>query len=455
MPELGSLLPSILTPPPGPQSKAMADRLRKVESRNITFLSERFPVFWESAAGANVRDVDGNTYVDFTGAFGVTMAGHAHPHILNALKKQSADLVHGMGDVHPPKLKLELLERLAHLAPWEDARAVLASSGSEAVEIALKTAELATGKSGILSFQGGYHGLTLGSLAATERDDFRAPFRNRLYDSVAFAPFPKSEDVDPVLTEIKNLLSGNNGLGDAIGSVVIEPIQGRAGVRIPPPGFLAGLAELTRSAGALLIFDEILTGFGRTGTLFALEHDGVTPDLLCVGKALGGGLPLSACLASREIMDAWPESKGEALHTSTFLGHPLSCATALAFLEALETEDLLSQATLLGNRLLEGLRHALAGVAPNVQDIRGRGLLVGIELTEMDLKDCKDTTTRINNTTIGGKITASALAEGLIVLPAGIDGKVIELTPPAVISEEQIDFGIECLAKVIKTELAS
>ena len=158
---------------------------------------------------------------------------------------------------------------------------------------------------------------------------------------------------------------------------------------------------------------------------------------------------------TREIMDAWPESKGEALHTSTFLGHPLSCATALAFLEALETEDLLSQATLLGNRLLEGLRHALAGVAPNVQDIRGRGLLVGIELTEMDLKDCKNTTTRINNTTIGEKITASALAEGLIVLPAGIDGKVIELTPPAVISEEQIDFGIECLAKVIKIELAS
>ena len=367
MPEFGSLLPSVVTRPPGPRSRALGDRLREVESRNVTFLSENLPVFWEAAAGSNVRDVDGNIYLDFTGAFGVALAGHAHPRIRAALEEQSARLIHGMGDVHPPELKLELLERLTGLSPWGETRGVLASSGSEAVEIALKTAELYTGRSGVLAFEGGYHGLTLGSLAVTGRADFRSPFRGRLHDKVAFAPFPSQGDseglgvaegtgvADVTLEEVERILAGNGPFDDPIGSVVIEPIQGRAGGRVPPPGFLSRLAELTRAAGALLVFDEIFTGFGRTGTLFALDHEDVVPDLLCVGKALGGGLPLSACLGSHGVMDAWPESTGEALHTSTFLGHPLSCATALAFLAVLEEEALVSRAAALGDRMLKDL----------------------------------------------------------------------------------------------------
>ncbi len=444
MSEFGSLLPSVLTLPPGPRSQAMAERLRRVESRNVTFLSESFPVFWEAAAGANVRDVDGNVYVDFTGAFGVALAGHAHPRIRAALLEQSGRLVHGMGDVHPPELKLELLERLAELAPWEQTRSVLASSGSEAVEIALKTAELATGRSGVLAFEGGYHGLTLGSLAVTERADFRAPFRDRLHDRVAFAPFPHGEDTgatgaaaDVVLAQVERILGGGGPFEGRIGAVIVEPIQGRAGVRVPPRGFLTRLAELTRAAGALLVFDEIFTGFGRTGRMFALEHEGVTPDLLCVGKALGGGLPLSACMASHEVMDAWPESTGEALHTSTFLGHPLSCATALAFLEVLEEEDLVSRAATLGDRLQGELRQALVGVTPGVLDVRGRGLLIGIEMDP-----------------VGASVATSALVKGLLVLPAGTQGEVVEIAPPAVVSEAQAEFGIECLIDVVRDVLA-
>jgi 4-aminobutyrate aminotransferase/(S)-3-amino-2-methylpropionate transaminase len=416
----------------------MGERLRRVESRNVTFLSERFPVFWEDAVGSNVRDVDGNVYVDFTGAFGVALAGHAHPRVRTAVEAQSARLIHGMGDVHPPRLKLELLERLADLAPWEDARGVLASSGSEAIEIALKTAELATGRSGVLAFEGSYHGLTLGSLAVTGRSDFREPFRGRLHDRVAFAPFPTlgAGSAWASLAEVERALTGHGPFDDPIGSVVVEPIQGRAGVLVPPPGFLSRLAELARAAGAVLIFDEIFTGFGRTGTLFAFEHEGVVPDLLCVGKALGGGFPLSACLGSREVMDAWPESSGEALHTSTFLGHPASCAAAIAFLEVLKEENLLVRAATLGGRLLGALRSGLA----RVSEVRGRGLLIGIDTDRPGA---------------GASIASAALARGLLVLPAGPDGEVVEIAPPAVLSEAQADFGVECLVDVVRTVLGA
>ena len=474
MPEFGSLLPSITCPPPGPRSLAFGERLRRVESRNVTFLSKRFPVFWEAAAGSNVRDVDGNVYVDFTGAFGVALAGHSHPRVRAAVEAQSARLTHGMGDVHPPRLKLELLERLAALAPWEDTRSVLASSGSEAVEIALKTAELATGRSGILAFEGSYHGLTLGSLAVTGREDFRAPFRGRLHDRVAFAPFPWDGgpagrpdgdrsgrrggpvSTEAVLDEVERILSGSGPFDDPVGAVIVEPIQGRAGVRVPPPGFLSRLAELARSAGALLVFDEIFTGLGRTGTLFALDHEGVVPDLLCLGKALGGGFPLSACLGPREVMDAWPESTGEALHTSTFLGHPASCAAALAFLDVLEQQDLVGRAAALGDRLIGALRDGLvgelsggiaegtaggtAGGPSGVVEVRGRGLLIGIDTGRPGA---------------GASIAAEALKRGLLVLPAGPDGEVVEVVPPAVLSEAQADFGVECLIDTVQTVLGA
>ena len=209
------------TPPPGPRSRALAERLRSVESRNVTYLSEDFPVFWEEARGANVRDVDGNVYIDFTGAFGVSFAGHGHPRIQQTLEEQSQRLIHGMGDVHPPALKLLLLERLSTLAPWEETRSVLSSSGSEAMETALKTSELSTGRSGIIAFEGAYHGLTLGSLAVTARPDFRDPFRARLHQGVSFAPYPETdEEAVMALTEVQRLLSeGGVGAVDVEGDM--------------------------------------------------------------------------------------------------------------------------------------------------------------------------------------------------------------------------------------------
>ncbi len=464
LPEFGSALPSMVEPPPGPRSRALAERLRLVESRNVTYLSEDFPVFWEEARGSNVRDVDGNVYVDFTGAFGVSFAGHRHPRLQRALVEQSERLIHGMGDVHPPELKLELLERLSALAPWEETRTVLGSSGSEAIEAALKTAELSTGRSGIIAFEGAYHGLTVGSLAVTARPDFREPFRARVHQGVSFAPYPQTEvEAEAALAEVQRLLSegvgsrdghalgggrpthGSGSVDDArqgqsVGAVVVEPVQGRAGVLIPPPGFLGGLAELTRAAGSLLIFDEIYTGLGRTGVVFEYEREGVLPDLVCIGKALGGGLPLSACLGSREVMDAWPKSGGEALHTSTFLGHPLSCATALAFLDVLEEENLAARALDLGERIVGRLNEALSTLT-GVKQVRGRGLLIGIELCSED-----------GGPAVGGgaRVAEASLSQGLLVLPAGGHGEVVEFAPPAVTTDAQVDFGITCLVETLR-----
>ncbi|MSR37003.1 MAG: aspartate aminotransferase family protein [Gemmatimonadetes bacterium] len=431
-------MPRVLAPPPGPRSRELAGRLRAVESRNVTFLSEEFPVFWEEARGCNVRDVDGNEYLDLTSAFGVALAGHAHPRIAAAVAEQAGKLMHGMGDVHPPAPKLDLLERVTALAPWPDARAVLASTGAEAVELALKTALLATGRPGILAFTRGYHGLTLGALAVTSRKLFRDPFERRLYSGVVRAPYPTERDgpkaLAAALDEVEDALTTGAPGEDPIGTVIMEPIQGRGGARVPAPGLLTGVAERARAAGALLIFDEVLTGFGRTGRLFAHEHDGVVPDLLCVGKALGGGMPLSACLAPRHVMDAWPASKGEAIHTTTFLGHPVACASALAFLDVLADENLVRRAAEAGEMILTGLRRGLDGVR-GVVDVRGRGLLIGIELAGHEA---------------GAAVAESALRAGLLLIPAGESAEVLELTPPAILNEAQLDHAIDAVTETVR-----
>ena len=440
--ELGALSPTLRVRPPGPVSRAYADRLSAAESRNVTYLGEAFPVFWEEARGANVRDVDGNVYIDLTSAFGVAAAGHSHPRIVAAVRDQAARLAHGMGDVHPSVLKVRLLERLARLSPWDEARGVLASAGSEAVEIALKTAQLATDRVGIIAFEGGYHGLTLGALAVTSREDFRRPFRRRLGDAVAFVPFPAplgdpGDERERCLAILEDAFGRARSRGMPVGAVIVEPIQGRAGVRVAPPGFLAGVAERAREAGALLVFDEIFTGFGRTGSLFAWEGEGVTPDLLCLGKALGGGLPLSCCLGSAETMDAWPPSGGEALHTSTFLGHPLACAASLAFLDLLEEEALAARSNTEGDRVRRLVSEALEG-NPRVRQVRGRGLFVGVELSGgHDVGPGPGPAVRLAHALLG---------DGILALPAGERGEVLGITPPLTIARSQLDASVEALA---------
>lgn len=410
-------------------SDGLAVRLKRVESRNVTFLGRRTP-FWTDAQGVRVQDDAGRSYLDLTGAFGVSLAGHRHPRIMSRIAEQAGRLVHGMGDMHPPAVKVEFLEALAERMPWSETRIVLGVTGSDAVEAALKTAQLATGRTGIVAFEGSYHGLTLGALAATHRAHFRRPFVDRLTDHVRFLPFPSTPDeAEEVLARL------NVALAEApIGAVILEPIQGRAGVQVPPPGFLGKVARQTRAAGALLIADEIFTGMGRTGSLLACD-DETTPDLVCLGKALGGGLPLSACCGPTEVMDAWPPSTGEAIHTSTFLGHPLACAAGLGFLEVLEGEGLEARAARLGALASQRLKEVLAGCA-SVVEVRGRGLMLGVELDAPPGG--------------GARVAERALEQGVIVLPAGEDGRVVELTPPATISSEELEEGVEVLAVAVR-----
>ncbi len=440
---LGALLPRISSPPPGEASRAAARRLHAVESRNVTAVSDAGPIFWDEAAGANVRDADGNVYIDLTGAFGVALLGHRPPEVVEAVRRQSARLIHGLGDVHPGTVRLALLERLQGMAPWPDARAVLASTGAEAVEVALKTAWLHTGRPGILAFEGGYHGLTLGALAVTHREMFRAPFARRLYRGVAFAPFPDtlrgSPTTDEALAVVDAILHGGAPNGDPIGTVLVEPVQGRAGVRIPPAGFMERLAALAHHQGAVVVADEVFTGMGRCGAWYAAERVGLDPDIVCLGKALGAGLPLSACMAPRRVMEAWPESNGEALHTSTFLGHPLACAAAIAGLDLAERMDAPALAERVGRALAGALRERLAGQA-QVGEIRGVGLFLGIELVDAEGLPLEGRAVRV---------AESALREGVIVLPAGEAGHVVELAPPAVLSPEQIRCSAEVLGRAV------
>jgi 4-aminobutyrate aminotransferase/(S)-3-amino-2-methylpropionate transaminase len=333
--------------------------------------------------------------------------------------------MHAMGDVHPPAVKVELLEALAALFPGAGpARTVLSSSGSDAVETALKTALLATGRPGVIAFEGGYHGLALGALDSTWRDDFRAPFAGRIPNRTIFARFGDLDDV---------VRSAEKG-GEEIGAVLVEPVQGRGGERIPPAGFLAGLRRLCDERGWLLIADEVYTGFGRTGRTFACEHEDVVPDILCIAKGLASGMPISACMGRAEVMDAWPLSHGEALHTQTFLGHPPGCAAALASLAVLEKEGLAKRSSELGAWALERISRSTAGLA-SVRECRGLGLMIGVECLEPDR---------------AARVTHEALAEGFILLPSGDGGDVLSITPPLSIGRSALEAGLDTLARLLQ-----
>ncbi len=420
-----TLPPELETELPGPRSRELAARLARVESRDTTCL-DPIPIFWQRAHGANVWDVDGNRFIDLSAAFGVATTGHGNDQVVEALRRQAGELIHGMGDVHPPALKVELLEALAGLFPGGgEARSVLGSSGSDAVETALKTALLATGRAGVVAFEGGYHGLSLGALDATWREDFRAPFDARLPRRTVFARYGDVGDV-----------AARAAHGETpIGAVLVEPIQGRGGERVPPDGFLRGLRELCDREGWLLIADEIYTGFGRTGRLWACDHEGVVPDLLCVGKGLASGMPLSACLGRARVMDrAWPPSSGEALHTQTFIGHPLGCAAALASIGVLERESLAERARETGAMALAELEAKLAGCA-GVSAVRGRGLMIGVELEDPARASA---------------VVRECLERGIILLPAGDGGRVLSITPPLTIDPEALRSALAVLTACLQ-----
>ena len=439
------MLPEILTEIPGPRSRALMENLARFESRNVTFFNEDFPVFWERASGANVWDADGNRYLDLTSGFGVCGLGHGATS--EAMIAQAGHLVHGLGDVHPSPLKAALCEAISRITfeRWHEARAktILCNSGSDAVEAALKTALLHSGKPGVISFTGGYHGLGHGALETCGLPFFREPFSGQLarfgvrlpYPYCCRCPFGRTEGFRLEGREFPNCASSClEALRDQlhktirhreIGCILVEPVQGRGGDIVPPKDFLPLLRQICDEYKILLIADEIYTGFYRTGRFFACEHSEVVPDIVCLGKGLTGGFPLSACTGKSHVMDAWPGSGGEALHTSTFLGHPVGCAMALASIAEHEKPETAERAKNAGRIL----REALSGLKPG--HLRGLGALLGFELVTPDGSPDSATASRV---------VVEALKAGLIVLGGGPQGNVLSFAPTFDLSADEAEW---------------
>ncbi|MGC3959150.1 MAG: aspartate aminotransferase family protein [Verrucomicrobiota bacterium] len=422
--------------------------LRDYESRNVLFTEAdgSWPIVWQRAKGVHVWDAEEKKYLDLTAAFGVASTGHANPAVVRAGQKQMATLLHAMGDVHPHALKAQLARELSRLTfeRWTankskatSGKVIFNNSGFEAVEAALKTAMLATGKRGIIAFEGAYHGLGYGALNATHRDHFRGPFRSQLREFGNFLPFPKAK------ADLQHLASAAAKIfrREKIGAILVEPIQARGGINIPPTGFLRLLRRLCDQHGALLILDEIYTGFGRTGKWFACEHSGVIPDLICLGKALTGGFPLSACVGRADVMDAaWPASQGEAIHTSTYLGHPVGCAMALAQIAEIKRLKLDERSAKLGAWLLAELSKIRSPKPKVICHARSIGLMAGLELLNPDGSPATAESLRV---------IKAMLHRGYVLLPEGEHGNIISFTPPLTISVSQLNRMVNELQKVL------
>ena len=416
----GAQLPEILAPPPGPRARAAAARLGASEAPGInTLVAGTTAMLWQEALGSNVLDIDGNRYLDLTAGFGVAAVGHRHPAVVSAIRKQAERLIHGLGDVYAHPSRVELAERLLSLAPLRDPRVYFAASGADAVEIALKTGRLYSGRPSILAFDPAYHGTTLGALSATSRPAFRTPFTEPLEGLVHRLPHGAAA------ARIEELL----GRRPEIGTCLVEPVIGREATRWPPPGWLAALAEVCQRRRVVLAVDEIFTGFGRCGEWFVCRETGVEPDLVCCGKALGGGLPIAAVLGAKEVMDSWRHD-GEARHTATFVAHPLACAAALATLDAIEGEDLIERGRKAGDRF--GSRIEPLGDSAGVADVRGRGLLWAVEFRSPEL---------------AGGMSRELLRRGVIALSGGASGAVLQIAPPLVITERQLDYAAAALVE--------
>ncbi len=382
--------------------------------------------------GSNVSDVDGNRYVDLAGGFGALLLGHLHPSVARVVRLQSERLLQALGDLYPSDAKIALLERLTRLYPEANAQGILAQSGSDAVSAGLKTAKLATGKPGVVAFSAAYHGLGYGPLAACGlRESYRAPFSDELSRHVSFAPYPvDARATDESLEVCRALLSR----GD-VGALLIEPVLGRGGVVPPPEGFLSELSRLTKEHAALLIADEIWTGLGRAGDWLRTLAEGVVPDLICLGKGLGGGLPVSALIGRADVLRSW-RREAEVVHTSTFAGAPLACSAAIATLDVLSREQLPARAAELGARYRTELELSLRA-GGKVREVRGRGLMLGIDLGDRPGK--------------ASQLMRRLLQAGYVTSTGGGKREVLVLTPALNIDEGVLMASVPVIAEQVSS----
>jgi len=429
--------------PPPPAGPATTDHLARLAAVDCPAFGHRrtqrdgadqgpSPLVLATGEGDTVTDVDGRRYLDLAAGFGAAILGHGHPAVVEAIERQSHRLIQGLGDVYSSDVKVSLLERLAALHPGERPQVLLGQSGGDAVTAALKTAVLCTERPGVLAFDGAYHGLGYGPLPACGfAASFREPFAAQLNQAQWFAPYPGIRGA----TEEASLAFAEEVLErEAIGAVLVEPLLGRGGCVVPPATFLPSLLELAHRHGALLVADEIWTGMGRAGAFVRCVADGLEPDILCLGKGLGGGLPISACIAPARIMEGWVRH-GEVVHTSTHAGAPLACAAALATIAELQDGGHIERSAALGDELRAKLIIELETFGDRVRDVRGRGMMIGLELTDAALAQ---------------RLVAGLLDRGYLAITGGLDGATLTLTPALTIERERLLGLVEAVCAILK-----
>jgi 4-aminobutyrate aminotransferase/(S)-3-amino-2-methylpropionate transaminase len=427
----------IKTEIPGPKSRALMDRRRSAVSSGVGIAT---PMFTREAKGALLTDVDGNTFIDFGGGIGVMNVGHADPRVVEAVKEQVEQFTHTCFYVTEYEPYIELAEKLNALVPGDfEKRSFFINSGAEAVENSIKIARSFTGRPAVLAFENAFHGRTLMAMTLTSKaNPYKksfGPFAPEVYRVPAPYPYrgPSEEEWFAAFgCAMVNVDVGN------VAAAIVEPVSGEGGFIPWPDSCMRQLREFCDEHGIVLIADEIQTGFGRTGKMFALEHSGVVPDLVTTAKSLGGGLPIGGVTGRAQIMDS--------VHVgglgTTYGGNPLACAAALAVIRAFEEDDLLSRANAVGERALAAMREIQERHPDFVGDVRGRGAMVAMEL----VKDAESKTPDKERT---GRIVEAALQEGLLLLTAGQFGNVIRVLMPFAITDEELEEGLEILGRAV------
>ena len=430
-------VPDVRTRLPGPEASAVYERDQRITSRS---LPRAYPLMPRRASGAVVEDVDGNLFLDFNAGIAVTSTGHCHPKVVTAVQSQAADLLHySASDFYLPVYS-QMCEALAETAPISGpVRVFLANSGAEAVEGALKLVRYASGRQNVISFLGAFHGRTYGAVTLTASKAkyhsgfgpllpgvFHAPYAYNQVDPVTGA---RSHDPAETFDYIENVLFRYEVSASEVGAIFVEPIQGEGGYIMPPAEWLVRLRDLCDRHGILLVADEVQSGMGRTGRMWAIEHADVEPDILISAKGIASGLPLGAFMARAELMESWTAGA----HGSTYGGSPVPCAAGLATLEVIKSENLLANATDQGEFLLAGLRELHEQYPAIITDVRGTGLMLGVELRTAEAAE---------------EVQGRAFERGLLLLECG--ERSIRISPPLIVSRQQASVGLRLLGEVLR-----
>ena len=430
--------PHIKTELPGPKAKEILARDKKLITKTY---GRPYPFVMEKGRGAEVWDVDGNRFLDFVAGIAVANTGHNPPKVVQAIKDAADQFIHISSDYYHEKM-VALAEKLNKLAPFEeDAMVLFTNSGTESVEGALKMARYVTGRPRFIGFYGGFHGRTMGSLAFTGSKPIQQQGNFPTMPGVVHVPYPNpyrplfagEDQGQAVIDYLENVVFATAVPAHEVAAFLVEPIQGEGGYIVPPASFFPKLRALADKYGILLIVDEVQSGIGRTGKMFAIEHFGIEPDIVTSAKGLGSGMPIGAVIARKSIMEKWPMSA----HGNTYGGNPIACASALATLDLVEGEYR-ENAAKMGEYLMDGLRK-LAEKYPVIGDVRGKGLMIGLELV-------KDRQTKEPAKKFANEMLLRGFQNGILLMYCGIS--TLRLMPPLMIDKTIAD---EALALIDKT----